>query len=130
MTSWTRINAPDVPELAVFGHAAVAGDTIYVSGMLGATDDLSGMVPGGIGPETTQAFRLVERILSACGATLADVVKVGVYMVDLGEWEEMNAAYLEVFGERTPARFAVGSARCCSAPAPSSTAWPTRRAER
>ena len=108
MTSWTRINAPDVPELAVFGHAAVAGDTIYVSGMLGATDDLSGMVPGGIGPETTQAFRLVEHILSACGATLADVVKVGVYMVDLGEWEEMNAAYLEVFGERTPARFAVG----------------------
>lgn len=65
MSSWTRINAPDVPELAVFGHAAVAADTIYVSGMLGATDDLSGMVPGGIGPETTQAFRLVERILSA-----------------------------------------------------------------
>ena len=50
-----RINAPDVPELPVFGHAAVAGDTIYVSGMLGATDDLAGMVPGGIGPETTQA---------------------------------------------------------------------------
>ena len=108
MSSWTRINAPDVPELPVFGHAAVAGDTIYVSGMLGATDDLAGMVPGGIGPETTQAFRLVERILAACGATLSDVVKVGVYMVDLGEWEAMNAAYLEAFGERTPARFAVG----------------------
>jgi 2-iminobutanoate/2-iminopropanoate deaminase len=108
MSSWTRVNAPDVAELPVFGHAAVAGDTIYVSGMLGVTDDLAGVVPGGIGPETLQAFRLVERILAACGATLADVVKVSVYMVDPSEWQEMNAAYLGVFGERTPARFAVG----------------------
>ena len=110
MSSWTRINAPDVPELPVFGHAAVAGDTIYVSGMLGATDDLSGMVPGGIGPETTQAFRHVERILKACDATLADVVKVGVYMPDLEDWPAMNEAYLEVFGAKTPARFAIGCA--------------------
>ena len=49
-------------------------------------------------------------------------MKVGVYMVDLGEWEEMNAAYLEVFGERTPARFAVGVSWLLSARAPSSTA--------
>jgi len=47
--SWTRIIAPDVPELPVFAHAAVAGDTIYVSGMLGVNDDLAGLVEGGIG---------------------------------------------------------------------------------
>jgi 2-iminobutanoate/2-iminopropanoate deaminase len=110
MSTWTRITAPDVRELPVFGHAAVAGDTIYVSGMLGATEDLSGLVPGGIGPETIQAFELVDRILAACGAKLADVVKVGVYMVDLAEWEEMNTAYLEAFGPGTPARIAIGCA--------------------
>ena len=53
---------------------------------------------------------LVERILDACGASLADVVKVGVHMTDLSEWDAMNRAYLEVFGERTPARIAVGCA--------------------
>ena len=106
--SWTRINAPDVAELPVFCHAAIAGDQIYVSGMLGLTDDFQGVVEGGIGPETTQAFRHVERILAACGATLADVVKVSAFLPDLGEWEAMNAAYLEVFGEQTPARIAIG----------------------
>lgn len=106
--SWTRIVAPDVPELPVFAHAAVAGDTIYVSGMLGANDDFTGLVDGGIGAETTQAFRHVERILAAADATIADIVKVSVYMPDLGEWDEMNRAYLQVFGERTPARIAVG----------------------
>ncbi len=106
--SWTRVNAPDLPELPVFCHAAIAGDQIYVSGMLGLTDDFQGVVEGGIGPETTQAFRHVERILAACGATLADVVKVSAFLPDLGEWEAMNAAYLEIFGERTPARIAIG----------------------
>ena len=108
--SWTRVNAPDVPELPVFCHAAIAGDQIYVSGMLGLTDDFQAVVEGGVGAETTQAFRHVERILTACGATLADIVKVGVFMPDLGEWEAMNAAYLEIFGDRTPARIAIGCA--------------------
>jgi 2-iminobutanoate/2-iminopropanoate deaminase len=110
MPGWSRVNAPELPELPVFAHAAVAGAHIYVSGMLGVRDDFSGVVEGGIGPETKQAFRHVERILRACDASLADVVKVSVFMPDLGEWEAMNAAYLEVFGERTPARIAVGCA--------------------
>jgi 2-iminobutanoate/2-iminopropanoate deaminase len=110
MPSWTRVNSPEVPELPVFGHAAIAGDHIYVSGMMGLRDDFSDVVEGGIGPETKQAFRHVERILEACDATLADVVKVGVYMPDLEDWPAMNEAYLEVFGAHTPARFAIGCA--------------------
>jgi 2-iminobutanoate/2-iminopropanoate deaminase len=88
----------------------VAGDHVYVSGMLGIQPDLSGVVPGGIGPETTQALGHVDRILRGCGASLADVVKVSVYMTDLGEWDAMNAAYVEAFGPHTPARIAVGCA--------------------
>jgi 2-iminobutanoate/2-iminopropanoate deaminase len=110
MPAWTRVNAPDLPELPVFAHAAVAGDHIYVAGMLGMTADFSGLVEGGIGAETTQALRHVERILGACDATLADVVKVSAYLPDLGEWEEMNRAYLELLGPHTPARIAVGCA--------------------
>ena len=108
MPSWKRVIAPDVPELPVFAHAAIAGDQIYISGMLGLTDDFEGVVDGGIGPETTQAFRHVQRILAACDATLADIVKVSAFLPDLREWEAMNAAYLEVFGEQTPTRIAIG----------------------
>src|SRR3954453_23382786 len=108
MPSWKRVNAPDVPELPVFAHAAIAGDQIYLSGMLGLTDEFEGVVEGGVGPETTQAFRHVERILAACDATLADIVKVSAFLPDLGEWEAMNAAYPEVSGEEPPARIAIG----------------------
>jgi enamine deaminase RidA (YjgF/YER057c/UK114 family) len=108
MPQWTRVNAPGLPELPVFAHAAVAGDHIHLSGMLGLTDDFAGLVGGGVAAETTQALRHVERILAACDASLADVVKVSAFMPDLGEWDVMNAAYLETFGPRTPARIAVG----------------------
>jgi 2-iminobutanoate/2-iminopropanoate deaminase len=108
MHTWSRVNAPALPELPVFCHAAVAGDTIYVSGMLGLEDDFSGVVAGGIGAETRAALAHTQRILQACGATLADVVKVSAYLPDLGEWDAMNAAYLEVLGAQTPARIAVG----------------------
>ena len=110
MPGWQRINVPDLPELPAFAHAAIAGDQIYVAGMLGLTDDFSRVVDGGAGAETTQALRHVERILRVCDASLADVVKVSVYMTDLGEWQEMNDAYVEVFGPQTPARIAIGCA--------------------
>ena len=110
MPTWERVNAPELAQLPVFAHAAVAGDHVYVSGMLGVTDDFSGVVEGGVGPETTQALRHVQTILRACGASLADVVKVSVFMPDLGEWDEMNRAYVSVLGPHTPARIAVGCA--------------------
>ena len=110
MPGWQRINVPDLPEFPAFAHAAGAGDQIYIAGMLGLTDDFSGVVEGGAGAETKQALRHVERILHACDATLADIVKVSVYMTDLGEWPEMNEAYVEVFGSQTPARIAIGCA--------------------
>jgi 2-iminobutanoate/2-iminopropanoate deaminase len=110
MGSWSRVNVPELPEFPAFAHAAVAGDHVYVAGMLGLKDDFTGMVEGGIAAETTQAFAHVEKILRACDASLADVVKVSVYMTDLGEWDAMNAAYLEAFGPHTPSRIAVGCA--------------------
>ena len=108
MRAWTRLNAPGLPELPAFCHAAVAGDTIYVSGMLGLRDDFSGVVDGGIGAETRAALAHTERILREAGATLADVVKVSAYLPDLDEWPSMNAAYQDVLGTETPARIAVG----------------------
>ena len=56
MARWSRLNAPGLVELPVFAHATIAGDHIYVSGMLGVKDDFSGLVDGGIAAETTQAL--------------------------------------------------------------------------
>jgi 2-iminobutanoate/2-iminopropanoate deaminase len=74
--SWTRVNSPEVREFPAFAHAAIAGDQVHVSGMLGIDDRFEAIVPGGVGPETTQALRHAEAILRACDASLADVVRV------------------------------------------------------
>jgi 2-iminobutanoate/2-iminopropanoate deaminase len=110
MANWQRVNVPEVKEFPAFAHAAVAGPHIYVAGMLAVDEEGSGIIEGGIAAETRHAFANVERILRGCDASLADIVKVTCYLTDLGEWEEMNGAYMKVFGPHTPARIAVGCA--------------------
>ncbi|MGI8694238.1 MAG: RidA family protein [Geodermatophilaceae bacterium] len=105
-----RINVDGVGRLPVFSHAVIAGDHIYVSGMIGVQDSELHLVPGGIRAETTQTLRNIEQILRGCHATFSDVVKVNVYLTDMAMFPEMNEAYLEVLGQDPPARITVGVA--------------------
>jgi 2-iminobutanoate/2-iminopropanoate deaminase len=66
------------------------------------------LAPGGVGPQTTQTLRNIEQILAAAGCTLADVVKMRVYLADLGDFDEMNRSYLAIMGDQPPARITVG----------------------
>jgi 2-iminobutanoate/2-iminopropanoate deaminase len=103
----TAVNVDGVGRLSAFSHAVVAGDHIYVAGTLGTDGDA--LVPGGVGPETTQILRNFERILAGVRATLDDVVKCGVFLTDMSTFGEMNDAYTAVFGlENPPARITVG----------------------
>lgn len=104
----TKVNVPGLAKLPAFCHAMVAGDFIFVSGTLGTKPDSMELVAGGTGPETEQTLRHIERILAACEATLADVVKMNVYLADMGTFAEMNAAYTAVMGDDPPARITVG----------------------
>lgn len=104
------VNVEGLGRLPQFSHAVVAGDTIYVSGTLGTVAGGLTLVEGGVGPETVQALHNIEAILTACGASLGDVVKVNVSMVDLTQFGAMNDAYSEVFSGAAPARITVGVA--------------------
>lgn len=103
-----KVVVEGLARLPAFSHAAVAGDTIYVSGTLGTLPDTVSLAPGGAGPETTQTLKNLEAILRECGASMSDVVKVNVYLSDLDTINEMNDAYLEVFQESPPARITLG----------------------
>jgi 2-iminobutanoate/2-iminopropanoate deaminase len=105
-----RINVEGLGRLPAFCHAVKAGDFIYVSGTLGTRDDALELVPGGITPETTQTLRNIERILQGCGASLADLIKVNVFLRDMDTFPQMNEAYLAVMGADPPARITVGRA--------------------
>jgi 2-iminobutanoate/2-iminopropanoate deaminase len=103
-----RVNVEGIARLPAFCHAVIAGDHVYVSGMLGAADGELALVEGGVKAETLQALGHIERILAACGASLGDVVKVNVYLTDMDAFQEMNEAYVSVFGDDPPARITVG----------------------
>lgn len=103
-----RVNVDGLARLPTFSHAVVVGETIHVSGTLGTMDDSMELAEGGVGPQTRQTLRNLERILRECGAGLSDIVKMNVYVSDIATFGEMNDAYLEVFGESPPARITVG----------------------
>ncbi|MCX7619962.1 MAG: RidA family protein [Acidimicrobiales bacterium] len=82
-----------------------AGDWLVVSGQVGLLEGK--IVPGGVGAETKQALANAEALLTAEGATLADVVKTTVFLRHMRDFPIMNEAYAEVFGEHRPARSTV-----------------------
>ena len=103
-----KVNVEGLGRLDAFCHAVVAGDFIHVSGTLGTKGDTLELVDGGTGPQTTQVLRNLEKVLRGCGASFEDVVKVNVFLADIGTFQEMNAAYMEILGGDPPARITVG----------------------
>lgn len=105
-----KITVPGLARLPAFCHATIAGDFIYVSGTLGTKPDSLELVDGGTAAQTTATMRHIETILEHCGASLADLVKVNVFLADMETFAEMNEAYLAVMGDDPPARITVGRA--------------------
>ena len=109
--SWAPRIVDDVAKLPGWVHAAIADEFVFVAGMLGSAGDDFTVVPGGIGPETTQALENVDRVLRACGASLGDVVKVTVYLTDMRDFAGMEEAYTAVMGINGPPRTTVAVVR-------------------
>lgn len=90
-----------------YSPAVRAGDFIFVSGqgpVDPATDKLS---IGEIRHETRLTLANIRRILEGCGASVADVVKCTVFLLDASEFAAMNEVYAEFFGDAKPARTTV-----------------------
>lgn len=83
---------------------------IFVSGQ-GATNPATGQLAGtDIETQTEQVLRNVEAILRAGGSDLSRVLRCGVFLVDISEFERMNAVYSRVFGDHRPARTTIQAA--------------------
>lgn len=98
---------------APYSQAIVAdpGAVIFVSGQVPVDPATGRLVADDITIQTRQVLENVAAVLAAAGASLANVVKSTVYLVDLaGDFGPMNAAYAEAFGVHAPARSTVGVA--------------------
>lgn len=85
-----------------------AGDLLVASGQIGLRD--GSMVDGGLEPQLRQLMANLRSVLDTQGATLDDVVKTTVFLVDMADFAEMNRIYLEEFGDHRPARSTIGVA--------------------
>lgn len=90
-----------------YSPAVRAGDFVFVSGQ-GPVDPASDQMSyGDIRQETRQVLTNIQRILEAAGASLADVVRCGVFLRDGNDFAAMNEVYAEFFGNQKPARTTV-----------------------
>jgi 2-iminobutanoate/2-iminopropanoate deaminase len=86
--------------------AVRAGDFVFLSGLVGFGPD-GRIVEGGIAAETDRIMADAADILKRAKASLRDVVKVNVYLVDAADFAAFNAAYAKYFTKAPPARASV-----------------------
>jgi 2-iminobutanoate/2-iminopropanoate deaminase len=99
------VKTTKAPASPLFSQAVKAGDFIYVSGLVGVdvvTGDLAGPT---IKEQTRQALANCESVLEAAGASLKDVVEVGVLLANPGDFADMNEEYAAWFQDAPPARY-------------------------
>lgn len=99
------VSTPDAPQSPLYSQAVKAGQHVYVSGMVGidvATGQLAGAT---IQEQTRQALANCETILRSAGATLDDVVEVGVLLTNPADFAGMNEEYSTWFPAQPPARY-------------------------
>jgi 2-iminobutanoate/2-iminopropanoate deaminase len=83
---------------------------VFVSGQ-GATDPATGRLAGAdVAAQTEQCLKNVRTILEAAGSSLQHVLRCGVFLIDMNEFQQMNAVYSRMFGDHRPARTTIQAA--------------------
>lgn len=104
------IATPDAPSaLGTYSQAIRAGDTVYLSGQIPLVPETMELVAG-TREQIHQVFRNLRAVARAAGGDFGDVVKLNIYLTDLGDFALVNEVMAEYFDEPYPARAAVGVA--------------------
>ena len=80
------------------------GDWVICSGQIALKD--GALIDGGVGDQVTMALSNMAGLLESQGASMSDVAKTTVFMVDMDDYAEMNEAYTAAFGDHRPTRSA------------------------
>ena len=104
----TIISTPKAPAaIGTYSQAVRVGDTVYLSGQIGLDPATMQMVDG-IDAQIVRVFENLKAVAEAAGGTLADVVKLNVFLTDLAHFARVNETMAGYFSQPFPARAAVG----------------------
>ncbi len=98
------------PPVGPFSPAVRSGDYVFLSGQVAQDPTTGKLVEGDVGAQTERVLENIGAVLQAAGKGFADVVRVGVYLTDLRDFQHMNAVYARYFAKPYPARTTVGVA--------------------
>lgn len=105
------VHAPNLPvPVGPYSPGMGFDRLVFVSGQ-GATDPATGKLAGpDAAAQTEQCLKNLQTILKAAGSDLPYVIRCGVFLIDMNEFQEMNGVYARMFGEHRPARTTIQAA--------------------
>jgi reactive intermediate/imine deaminase len=104
------VSTPNAPQaIGTYSQAVRVDRTVYLSGQIGL-DPKTGELVESVDAQIHQVFKNLAAVTTAAGGTLDHIVKVNVYLVDLGHFPKVNEIMAGYFAKPYPARAAVGVA--------------------
>lgn len=105
------IHTDQAPQaIGAYSQAVRCGNTLYLSGQIPLVPETMELVSGDAEAQIRQVFENLQAVIRAAGGHLADVVKLNVFLVDLGHFPIVNRVMADYFVEPYPARAVVGVA--------------------
>ena len=112
MSDRTVVTSPDAPPaVGPYSQGIAAGGFVFLAGQIPLVGDTGQFVAGGIAEQTGQCIANIRALLASQKLTLADVVKITVFLADMEEFGAMNEVYKKHFTGTPPARSTVQVAR-------------------
>lgn len=107
----TFIQTADAPTpIAHYSQAAIHQGTVYLAGQIGLNRKSGQLEQSSIEAEVEQALKNCAAVLKAAGSSPSQVFHVTIYLIDMGHFKAVNAAYAAFFGAHKPARAAIAVA--------------------
>ncbi len=107
----TIIQTDDAPQaIGTYSQAVKVDNTVYISGQIPLDPASMEVVSGGIEAEITRVFDNLKAVATASGGSLADVVKLNIFLTDLSNFPTVNEIMAQYFQQPYPARAAIGVA--------------------
>jgi 2-iminobutanoate/2-iminopropanoate deaminase len=104
----TAIGAPAA--IGPYSHAVSSGGLLFCSGQTPLDPDSGELVGATPGEQAAQCLKNLQAVCAAAGASLADAVRMSVYVTDMGAFAEVNEVYGTFFESDPPARVTIGVA--------------------
>ena len=109
MTNKAIISTDKAPQaIGTYSQAVKANNTVYLSGQIPLDPETMTLVDGDFATQAHQVFKNLQAVCEAADGSLADIVKLNIFLTDLNHFATVNDIMAQYFSQPYPARAAIG----------------------